>query len=90
MVKRLLEIIYPEPDVPAGHRVNPSGAAMSPAHIPTVVLIPKSTVADLVQLCADGKLPFSGPDSLCSKVSAMGFKTTSLYEMVCAAERSKP
>ena len=46
------------------------------------------TIADLVQQCADGKLPFSGPDSLCSKVSAMGSKTTSLYEMVLAAERS--
>jgi hypothetical protein len=42
-------------------------------------------IGKLVQACADGKLPFSGPDSLCAKISAMGYKTTSLYEMVRAA-----
>lgn len=47
------------------------------------------TIAELVQACADGKLPFSGPDSLCSKVHDMGFKTTSLYEMVRAVEKSR-
>ena len=41
-----------------------------------------------VEAGAGGELPFSGPDSLCSKVAAMGYKTTSLYEMVCAAEQS--
>jgi hypothetical protein len=46
------------------------------------------TVEKLVQDCADGNLPFSGPGSLCEKVAAMGFKTASLYEMVCAAERA--
>lgn len=43
-------------------------------------------IEQLVQDCADGKLPFDGPDSLYSKVAAMGFKCTSLYEMVCAVE----
>jgi hypothetical protein len=40
----------------------------------------------LIQECASGRLPFTGPGSLHEKVAAMGFKTTSLYEMVCAAE----
>lgn len=44
------------------------------------------TIGQLVQDCADGKLPF---DDLCIKIAAMGYKTTSLYEMVCAAERAK-
>lgn len=47
------------------------------------------TIAELVQACADGKLPFSGPDSLTSKVAAMGYSTTSLYEIVIAAEAAK-
>jgi hypothetical protein len=47
-----------------------------------------STIADLVDECAKGHLPFSGPDSLCSHVAAMGYKTTSLYEAVRAAEAS--
>jgi hypothetical protein len=46
-------------------------------------------LSQLIQDCADGKLPFSGPDSLCERVAAMGYKTTSLYEMVCAAERCR-
>ena len=45
-----------------------------------------ATIGQLVQDCADGKLPFSGHGSLCAKVAAMGYKTTSLYEMVLAAE----
>lgn len=44
------------------------------------------TIGQLVQDCADGKLSFSGPGSLCEKVAAMGYKTTSLYEMVRGAE----
>lgn len=52
------------------------------------VMQPRAGVGGLVEACARGELPFSGPDSLCSKVSAMGFKTTSLYEMVLAAEAS--
>lgn len=42
------------------------------------------TIADLVQQCADKMIGF---DELCRRVAAMGYKTTSLYEMVCAAER---
>ena len=51
-----------------------------------VVLQARAGVGELVAACARGELPFSGPDSLCSKVAAMGYKTTSLYEMVRAAE----
>jgi hypothetical protein len=51
-----------------------------------VVLQARTGVGELVEACARGDLPFSGPDSLCSKVAAMGYKTTSLYEMVRAAE----
>lgn len=47
------------------------------------------TIADLIEECAAGRLAFSGPDSLCAKVAAMGFKTTSLYEMVRAAEMQR-
>ena len=46
-------------------------------------------IAELVEACADGALPFSGPDSLCSMVTAMGYKTTSLYEMVRAVEQCR-
>lgn len=54
---------------------------------PEVVLQARTpAIAELVQQCADGKLPFSGPDSLYSKVHAMGFNCTSLYEMVMAAK----
>jgi len=53
-----------------------------------VILQARAGVGELVEACARGELPFSGPDSLCSKVSAMGYKTTSLYEMVLAAERT--
>lgn len=54
---------------------------------PQVVMVARSaTIQELVEQCARKELPFSGPDSLCSKVHAMGFKTTSLYEAVVAAE----
>lgn len=60
-------------------------------HTPELVLQARSsTIADLVQQCAEGNLPFSGPESLCAKVAAMGYRTTSLYEMVCAVEASLP
>lgn len=50
-----------------------------------VILVARNqSIADMVQSCADGELSF---DDLCSKVAAMGFKTTSLHEMVRAAER---
>lgn len=52
---------------------------------PTVILKPKTPeVGALIKLCDEGKLPFSGPDSLCSKIAAMGYKTTSCFEMVVA------
>lgn len=47
------------------------------------------TIAQLVQDCADGKLPFDGPGSLWEKVHAMGYKCNSLYEMVRGAERAR-
>jgi len=51
---------------------------------PQVVLVAKNdTIGSLVRDCAEGKIKF---DSLCEKVAAMGYKTTSLYEMVIAAE----
>ena len=41
------------------------------------------TIGKLVQDCADKKISF---DELCRRATAMGFKTTSLFEMVRAAE----
>lgn len=46
-------------------------------------------IAELVEACADGALPFSGPDSLCSIVAAMGYKTTSLFAMVRSVEQNR-
>lgn len=43
-------------------------------------------IGEMVEQCARGKLPF---DDLCKAVAKMGFKTTSLYEMVCAAEAAR-
>lgn len=43
-------------------------------------------IGQWVQDCADGNLKF---DELCRRVAAKGFKTTSLYGMVCAAEAAK-
>ena len=55
-----------------------------------VVLVARNAdVADLVQQCADGKLPFSGPDSLHSKFASMGWSTQSLYAVVMAARAAK-
>jgi len=55
---------------------------------PQVVMQARTqTIADLIDACAKGELLFSGPDSLCSKVHAMGYKCTSLYEMVVAREK---
>lgn len=45
-----------------------------------------ASIAELIDLCARGQLKFSGPDSLYSKVHAMGYSCTSLYEMVIARE----
>lgn len=58
---------------------------------PEVIMVARnSTIAELVQQCADGILPFSGPDSLCSKVNAMGFSFNGLYEAVRATRPSVP
>lgn len=46
--------------------------------------------AELVQRCADGLLPFSGPDSLWVEFNKRGWSTRYLYEAVRNAERSKP
>ena len=48
-----------------------------------VVMIAKLGVGELVTACAANKLTF---DDLCERVAAMGYKTTSLYEMVIANE----
>lgn len=45
------------------------------------------TIADLIDQCARGTLPFSGPNSLWTKIVAMGYNGNSLYEMVIARER---
>ena len=47
------------------------------------------SIQELVDSCARGDLPFSGPDSLCSKVAAMGYNTNSLYFAVRAAEEQR-
>jgi hypothetical protein len=40
-------------------------------------------IGELVEACARKTLSFG---DLCDQISAMGYRTTSLYEMVCAAE----
>ena len=57
--------------------------AVSP-RTPTVILQARTPqIGDLVLACAEKRIGF---DDLCSQVAAMGYRTTSLYEMVCAAE----
>lgn len=54
---------------------------------PRVVLQARNeTIGQLVERCADGKLSF---DDLCVEIARMGYKTTSLYEMVRAAEQAR-
>ena len=49
-----------------------------------ITLKPRNeTIGQLVKDCADKKITF---DELAHRVSAMGYKTTSLHEMVRAAE----
>lgn len=55
---------------------------------PEIVMQPRNGVAELIQAHLRGEIPYDGPDSLISKVHALGYKTTSLYEMVIAAERA--
>lgn len=47
-------------------------------------------IADLVEKCARGELPFSGPNSLYAKFSEMGFSTNGLYEQVMAVRAGLP
>jgi hypothetical protein len=51
-----------------------------------VMKLRDDTIEQMIDDCARGKLPFSGPDSLYARVCAMGYKCTSLYEMVIARE----
>lgn len=54
--------------------------------VPAVVLQARTpTIGALVEACARKEIGF---DHLCEEVSKMGYRTTSLYEMVCAAEWS--
>jgi hypothetical protein len=48
-------------------------------------MVAKPGVAELVEACARGTLSF---DDLCKQVVVMGYKTTSLHEMVRAAEET--
>lgn len=51
---------------------------------PQVVLQARTQeISDMVLACAKKELPFS---DLCREVAKRGYKTTSLYEMVIAAE----
>ena len=56
---------------------------------PDVVMVARTpTIGELIEKCARGDLPFSGPNSLYSKVHAMGYRCTGLYEMVMACKAS--
>lgn len=57
--------------------------------IEVVLQARNETIAQLIEDCVDEKIPFSGPGSLCEKIALMGYKTTSAYEMVLAAERAR-
>lgn len=71
-------------------QVLPTTGAEAVTAVPQVVLQPRyPCIGEWIEQCAAGKLAFDGPDSLCSRVAAMGFKTTSLYEMVRAAEQER-
>jgi hypothetical protein len=54
---------------------------------PQVILQARNDeIAKGIEDCADGRLNFG---DLCQMVRAMGYKTTSLYEMVRAAESAQ-
>jgi hypothetical protein len=54
---------------------------------PTFTILPRDkTIAQLIEDCAAGKIPFQGEGSLWQKVRQMGYSCNGLYEMVCAAE----
>ena len=51
---------------------------------PEIVMVARTaSIAEWVSDCAAGRMNF---DELCQRVAAKGFKTTSLYEAVRAAE----
>lgn len=50
---------------------------------PKFAMAPRAGVGELVDSCARKEITFS---ELCKRVAAMGYKTNSLHEMVCAAE----
>ena len=55
--------------------------------VPEIVMVARNqSIDDLIRECAEGRLPFSGPDSLWSKIHAMGYSCNYLHEMVCMAE----
>jgi hypothetical protein len=59
-------------------------ARLKATPLPAVVLRARTArIAELVEQCARGEITF---DELQREVLAMGYKTTSLYEMVRAAE----
>jgi hypothetical protein len=52
---------------------------------PSFVLKPRTyAIGELIEACARKEISF---DECCARISAMGYKTTSVYEMVIAAER---
>lgn len=53
---------------------------------PIVILIAKGGIGELIELYLDGKIPYAGPNSLYSKVQALGYNCSGLYEMVRSAE----
>ena len=54
--------------------------------VPAVHLVARTDkISELVQACAERRLGFS---ELCAEVHKMGYRTTSLYEMVRAAEEA--
>jgi hypothetical protein len=49
------------------------------ADIQVILVARTPLIGELVEQCALGQISF---DELCKRVAAMGYKTTSLYEMV--------
>lgn len=59
-----------------------------PMSTPTLVLRPRNqSVADLIERYLAKHITYA---ELLQRVAAMGFKTTSVYEMVLAAEAERP
>lgn len=51
-----------------------------------VVMNPRVGVGELIESYLDKKIVY---DELCAKVAALGYRTTSLYEMVRGAEQER-